>query len=306
MKRWLIPYLFLIPFFLDFAIFSIYTLGFGIYMSFTDFNLATTGPIANAKIIGLANYIKAVTDDPVFLKSIKNAFIYVLYEPICNVIGLMLALVLNSAVKGRSVFRTIFFIPVVTSTVAIAYVWGWLYDYTYGPLNYFLRSLGVPGQYWLSHLDVIPGTPPGTPIFPIALLSIMVMSTWQYFGLNVVIYLAALQSIPNELHEAARMSGANAWNSFRHVTVPLMKPAILFCALTATAGSLQVFTEVYMLTRGGPVDHTMVPVLWMQTQAFEFNRFGYGAALAYTFFLIILAVSLIEMRILRRGGMVYY
>jgi len=300
MKRSLVPYIFLIPFFLDLAIFSFYTLGFGIYMSFTDFNFATTGPITNAKFIGLANYIRAITDDPTFLNAIKNAFIYVLYEPVAITSGLIMAIVLNTAIKGRSVFRTIFFIPVVTSTVAISYVWTWLYDYTYGPLNYFLRTLGLPGQYWLTYpFDIFPGV-----VLPI--VSVMIMSIWQYFGLNVVIFLAALQSIPNELHEAARMSGANAWSSFRHVTVPLVKPALLFCVLTATAGSLQVFTEVFMLTRGGPVDLTMVPVLWMQTQAFEFNRFAYGASLAYTFFLIILAIALIEMRILRRGGMVYY
>jgi len=134
----------------------------------------------------------------------------------------------------------------------------------------------------------------------------MIMSIWMWIGLNCVIFLAALQSIPQEYHEAARVSGANAWNRFRHVTVPLVKPAILFVTIMATVGSLQVFTEIYMTTRGGPVNITMVPVLWMYLQATFFSRFGYGAALAYVFFLIILVISLIEIRILRRGGLFYY
>jgi len=297
MKRSLIPYIFLIPFFLNLAIFSAFPLGFGLYMSFTDWNPFM--PMNEVRFIGLANYVKALTGDPLFLMSIKNAFVYVLYEPICILIGFFFALVLNSAIKGRSVFRTIFFIPVITSTVAIAIVWGWLYDLDRGPFNYFLRLLGLPPQRWLSHIQVLPGV-------PMALLSIMLMSIWQWIGLNVIIFLAALQSIPKEYLEAASVSGANAWNRFKHVTLPLVRPAVLFCAITATAGSLQVFTEVYMMTHGGPVQSTYVPVLVMYEQAFDFKRFGYGAALAYTFFLIILAVSLIEIRILRRGGMWYY
>ena len=297
MKRSRIPYIFLIPFFLNFAIFSVFTLGFGFYMSFTNWN--PLHPIHKAKWIGLANYVEALTDDPVFLLALKNAFIYVLYEPICILIGFFFALVLNTAIKGRSVFRTIFFIPVITSTVAISMVWLWLYDYRRGPFNHILKLLGLPFQHWLSHIEVFPGVPQ-------ALTSIMLMSIWQWIGLNVIIFLAALQSIPKEYHEAARVSGANIWNRFRHITVPLVKPAILFCAITATAGSLQVFTEIFMMTRGGPVQSTQVPVLWMYTQAFSFQRFGYGAALSYIFFAIIIAISLIEIRILRRGGMFYY
>ena len=289
MKRSRIPYIFLIPFFLSFAIFWAFPLAFAAYMSFTNYNPLI--PINEVQFVGLQNYIDA-TQDEVFLLALKNTFIYVLYEPICISIGLILALVLNTAIKGRSVFRTIFFIPVITSTVAIAYVWSWLYDYRLGPLNYILRLLGLQPQSWLSYGQ--------------ALYSIMLMSTWQWIGLNVIIFLAALQSIPKEYHEAARISGANAWNCFRHVTVPLLKPTILFCAVTATAGSLQVFTEVYMLTRGGPVYSTTVAVLWMYRQAFEFLQFGYGSALAFILFLIILAIALIEVRLMRRGGMAYY
>jgi len=297
MKRSYVPYIFLIPFFINLAVFSLFTLGFGVYMSFTNWDPWT--PIGAARFIGLTNYIRAFTEDPVFLMALKNAFIYVLYEPFAIFIGFFFALILNTAIKGRSVFRTIFFLPVITSTVAISFVWNWLYDYQYGPFNEVLRALGLPPQHWLSQIEILPGV-------PIALTSIMLMSIWQWIGLNVIIFLAALQSIPKEYHEAARVSGANAWNRFRHVTIPLVRPALLFCAITATAGSLQVFTEVYMLTRGGPGTVTQVPVVWMTIQAITFNEFGYGAALAYTFFLIILAVSLIEIRILRRGGMFYY
>lgn len=289
MKRSRVPYIFLIPFFLSFAIFWFFPLGFATYMSFTNWNPLI--PINEVKFIGLQNYITA-TQDEVFLLALKNTFIYVLYEPVCILIGLLLALVLNTKIKGRSVFRTIFFIPVITSTVAISFVWSWLYDYQRGPLNYLLSLLGLPRQPWLAYGR--------------ALYGIMLMSTWQWVGLNVIIFLAALQSIPKEYHEAARISGANAWNCFRHVTIPLLKPTLLFCAVTATAGSLQVFTEVYMLTRGGPVYSTTVAVLWMYRQAFEFLRYGYGAALAIILFLIILVIAIIEVRLMRRGGMVYY
>jgi len=298
MKRSLIPYIFLIPFFLHVAVLSIFPLGFGVYMSFTDY--VPPRAFSEAHFIGLQNYVKALTQDELFIVSIKNAFIYVLYEPICILIGFFFALVLNTAIKGRSIFRTIFFIPVITSTVAISFVWLWLYNYQFGPINIFLKSLGLRPLNWMGYEFIIPG------FFPLPLLAIMLMSTWQYIGLNVIIFLAGLQSIPKEYHEAARISGAGTWHSFRHITAPLLKPTILFCAITATAGSLQVFTEVYMITRGGPTQITYVPVLMIYDHIMRYQNFGYGAALSYIFFLIILAVSLIEIRILRRGGMVYY
>jgi multiple sugar transport system permease protein len=297
MKRSLIPYIFLIPFFIHLVILSLFPLGFGMFMSFT--NYYALRPISEAKFIGLANYQEAL-NDPVFLGAIKNAFVYVLYEPVTILIGFFFALVLNTAVKGRAVFRTIFFLPVITSVVAIAFVWSWLYDVNYGPINIFLRSLGLAPVNWLANPHPIGG------IVPIPLLSIMIMSIWQYIGLNTVIFLAGLQSIPKELHEAARTSGAGVWHSFRHITAPLLKPTILFCAITATAGSLQVFTEVYTMTAGGPARTTYVPVLMIFDQVSQYQQFGYGAALSYIFFLIILAVSLLEIRILRRGGMIYY
>lgn len=300
MKRSLVPYLFLIPFFIHLAVLSLFPLGFGMYMSFTNFNALM--PISSAKFIGLSNYVEALTNDPRFVNSIKNAFVYTLFQPITVLLGFLFALVLNSAVKGRSIFRTIFFLPVITSTVAIGFVWQWLYDRNHGPFNYFLKALGLPPQNWLSNpYNIIPGIPIVLP-----LLSIILMSIWQWMGLNVVIFLAGLQSIPKELHEAARISGAGAWHSFRHITVPLLKPTLLFVAITATAGSLQVFTEVVILTGGGPAEATYVPVLVIFNAINRFGQFGYGAALSYIFFLIILAFSLIEIRILRRGGMVYY
>jgi len=307
MKRSIIPYLFLIPFFLHLAVLSLFPLGFGIYMSFTNFNAIM--PISSAKFIGLDNYIKALTHDTRFLNSIKNAFVYTLFQPITVLLGFFFALVLNSAVKGRSIFRTIFFLPVITSTVAISFVWGWLYNVDNGPLNYFMKLLGLPPQNWLTNpYPIINPSIPGILSIPIVLplISIIVMSIWQWMGLNVIIFLAGLQSIPKELHEAARISGAGAWHSFRHITVPLLKPTLLFIAITATAGSLQVFTEVYMLTQGGPVETTYVPVLVIFNQIGRYGEFGYGAALSYIFFLIILSVSLVEMRILRRGGLTYY
>lgn len=299
MKRSRIPYLLLIPFFLDLVIFSFFTLGFGVYISFTDWRSYL--PLSGAKFVGLANYVQAITGDPVFLLAIKNAFVYVLYEPITILIGFFLALLLNSAVRGRSIFRTIFFVPVITSTVAISFVWGWLYNFNSGPINSILTYLHLPPQYWLgTDVQAIPG------VLPMTIASVMIMSIWQWIGLNVIVFLAGLQSIPKEYHEAARISGAGIWGSFRHVTVPLLKPTLLFVILTATAGSLQVFTEVFMLSRASPGNITMVPVQWMYKNAFSDGMMGYGAAMSWTFFLIVLAVALVEIWILRRGGIAYY
>jgi len=286
-KRSRVPYIFLIPFFLSFSIFWAFPLGFAFYISFTNWQFRP--PLFGGQFVGLENYARAFSDKD-WILALQHSFIYVLYEPICITIGLILALVLNSAIKGRSVFRTAFFLPVVTSTVAIGYVWTWLYDYERGPFNIILRFFGLPAQTWLSYYN--------------ALYAVMLMSIWQWMGLNAIIFLAALQSIPNEYNEAARMSGANAWNTFRHVTVPLLKPSILFCMVTATAGSLQVFTEVYVLTR--ETLSTMVAVYYIYRQAFAYLNFGYGAALAIILFLIISVIVIIEFRLMRRGGMVYY
>jgi len=286
-RRSRVPYLFLIPFFLSFSIFWAFPLVFSFYISFTNWRFRP--PLFGGQLVGLQNYVQAF-NDKYWLEALQHTFTYVLYEPICIFIGLILALVLNTAIKGRSVLRTVFFLPVITSTVAIAYVWTWLYNYERGPLNAILRLFGLPPQTWLAPQN--------------ALYSVMLMSTWQWMGLNAIIFLAALQSIPNEYHEAARMSGANAWNTFRHITVPLLKPTILFCAVTATAGSLQVFTEVYTLTREIPT--TTVAVQYIYRQAFAYLNFGYGAALAVILFLIILVIAIVEFRFLRRGGMVYY
>lgn len=291
MNRSRVPYIMLIPFFLVVAVFGIFPIAFSVFMSFTNWNPLT--PIDKVEIIGLDNFVKALTQDEVFLLALKNTFIYVLYEPVTILIGFALALVLNSAMRGRSVVRTILFIPVITSTVALSFVWSWMYDYKYGIVNYLISAVGLPRQPFLSS--------PAQ-----ALYSVMIMSIWQWIGLNVIIFLAALQSIPKEYHEAARCSGANAVNCFRHVTVPLIKPTLLFVAITATAGSLQVFTEIYMMTRGGPARSTMVSVLWMYQRAFKFGEYGYGAAMAFILFVIIFAIALIEMRLLRRGGMAYY
>lgn len=289
MKRSYIPYIFLIPFFMHFAIFWVYRLGFALSLSFTNWD-----PLSpHVEFVGLQNYVNALSDE-IFISSIKNALIYVLFEPICNAIGFALAIILNSAIKGRSVFRTIFFFPVISSTVAITWVWSQMYEYRSGLFNYALGLIGFPRQPFLNSSAQ-------------ALYCIMLMSIWQWAGLNVVIYLAGLQSIPKELHEAARISGANAWNCFRHITIPLMKPTILFCAVTATAGSLQVFTEFYMLINpvGIVAIRNMVPLVFMYNQ-FRLGYYAYASAMSFIFFLVIFAFVLMEIRLLYRGGMVYY
>lgn len=284
-------YYFLAPSLVYFAIFWVFKLFFTGYISFTDYN--PLKGFGEAEFVGLSNYIAALKDQA-FLIGLKNAFIYVLYEPICVLIGLFLALVLVSPmVKGKPLFRTIIFIPVITSVVAISFTWSWLYAYKRGLFNWTLTSLGFVRQPFLSSTSQ-------------ALYCVMLMSIWQYIGLNLVIFMAGLQSIPNEYHEAAHVFGANSWDRFKRITAPLLKPVFFFVTVTAIVGSLQVFTEVYMLTRGGPGTSTMVPVLWMYKNSFRFFKFGYGTALSVIFFLIIMGLTFVVFKIFRKGGVEYY
>lgn len=285
------PYYFLAPTLAYFAVFWVFKIFFVGYLSFTNYN--PLEGFGEAEFVGLSNYTTALKDGA-FLIGLKNAFIYVLYEPICIAIALFLALLLVSPiVKGKPFFRTIIFIPVITSVVAISFTWSWMYAYQRGLFNWVLAGLDFAKQPFLDSVSQ-------------ALYCVMLMSIWQYIGLNLVIFMAGLQSIPKEYHEAAYVFGASPWSKFKRVTAPLLKPVFFFVTVTAMVGSLQVFTEVYMLTRGGPGIATMVPVLWMYKNAFRFFRFGYGAALSVIFFLIIMGLTLVVFKIFRRGGVEYY
>jgi multiple sugar transport system permease protein len=241
--------------------------------------------------VGFANY-RALHKDPVFKDAVRHTLIYTaLFVPISVGGALAVAVALNRRIRGIRFYRLAFFIPVVTSTVATGIVFLWLLDPTYGLINWILHGLGLPQQQFLQDPNQ-------------ALYCVVAMTVWSWLGFNVIIYLAALQGIPRDLLEAAEIDGASKWSSFRTVTVPLLGPATLFLVIWSTINALQLFDEIYVTTRGGPLRSTTVIVFYLYQQAFQFFNGGYGAAIAYVLFLGILVVTVAQLWLGNRR--VYY
>ena len=238
-----------------------------------------------AKFVGLNNYIKLLTDDKIFTKSLVNTTLFVLMGmSIGPTLGLLTALMLNQKVRFRSLFRTAYYLPVMTSLVVVSTIWVMLYN-QHGLFNTILENLGLHKIGWLSDPDV-------------ALISIAIASIWQGFGFETVIFLAALQSIPRELYEAAMMDGAGGWAQFRYITLPALKPVILFVYIIGIIGSYQVFDQVFVMTSGGPVYSTSTIVYYLYDK-FRDLRLGYASAIAYILFAILVIFSYLQMRLSR-------
>jgi multiple sugar transport system permease protein len=256
-------------------------------LSFTDFDLYAIGDFANARFVGLANY-SALIHNPVFWLALKNTFYFALVAgPLTVLVSLGAALLVNAPLtRFRGVFRSIYFTPFVTTLVAVAIVWRYLYHPQYGLLNHVLGWFGIDPINWL-----------GDPHW--AMPAIILLAVWKNFGYNILILIAGLQSIPEELYEAARLDGAGAVRRFRHVTLPMLGPTMLFVAVITMIGFFQVFTEPYVMTGGGPLKATETVVLLMYEEGFRWWRMGVAAAYAFTLFLIILAGTLIQSRLQR-------
>jgi multiple sugar transport system permease protein len=241
--------------------------------------------------IGLANY-HALASDPLFRQSVVHSLVYTaLFVPLSVAGGLLTAVVLNRRVRGIFLYRTAVFVPVVLSTIATAIMFLWLLDPDFGLVNFLLSKVGL-GPY--GFFDSTSG----------ALYSIVGMTVWGWIGFDVIVYLAALQGIPATLIEAAEIDGARAWSKFRHVTVPLLGPATLFLVVWSTINALQLFDEVFFLTRGGPGTATYVVVYYLYSLAFEQGIAGYAAAIAYVLLIAIMSLTLIQLWAGRRW--VYY
>jgi multiple sugar transport system permease protein len=250
-----------------------------------------TSLLSSPEWIGLENY-RALTKDPLFKTSVVHALVYTsLFVPLSVGGGLFAAIALNRRVFGIRFFRMAVFVPVVASTIATAIMFLWLFDPTWGLANWFLGKLGLgPFGFFTS--------PNG------ALYSIVVMTVWGWIGFNAIIYLAALQGIPQELLEAAAIDGARPWSVFRNVTLPLLGPATLFLVVFTSINAIQLFDEVYFLTKGGPGTATYVPVLYLYKLAFEQGIAGYAAAIAYVLLIAILILTVIQLWVGKR--VVYY
>jgi multiple sugar transport system permease protein len=256
------------------------------YFSLTRWDL-----LSAPEFVGLRNYEKAFTRDPLFWQALKVTAIYTLfYVPLDLAGGLGLALLVNQKVRGISAFRTIFYLPSVLAGVAYVVLWMWIFNPEAGLINSLLRLVGVQGPRWLAD--------PAT-----ALPALLIMSLWG-MGRSMIIFLAGLQDIPEPLYEAASMDGAGKWAKFRRITLPLLTPAIFFNVVLSIISTFQTFTSAFVATDGGPLNATLFYVLYLYRQAFQFFNMGYASALAWVLFLIIFGFTLLIVRSSSRWG--YY
>jgi multiple sugar transport system permease protein len=257
-------------------------------LSFTDFDIYSLGNFAYARFIGLKNYLQLV-QDPVFWKALKNTLYFLLLGgPLSIAVSLAAALMLQSKlVRFKGIFRTAYFAPVVTTLVAVAVVWRFVYHPRFGILNYVLSWFGISPVDWL-----------GDPNW--AMPAIILMAVWKNFGYNMIIFVAGLQNIPDELYEAASIDGAGKMQQFVRITIPMLAPTTLFISVITMIGYFQLFAEPYVMTQGGPLNSTLSVVLLMYQQGFRWWNMGYSAALAFVLFAFILAGSAIQSLLQRR------
>lgn len=259
-------------------------------LSLTDFDIYSLADPSNARFVGLGNFARLLRD-PVFWKALSNTTLFVLVcGPLTLLVALAAALLVNSKLtRLKGLFRTAYFAPVVTTLVAVATVWRYLYHPRFGLLNRFLETLGFAPIDWL-----------GDPRW--ALASIILLSIWKNFGYDVIVLVAGLNGIPESLHEAARLDGAGFWAQLRHVTLPMLMPSLFFCGVITTIGYFQIFSEPYVMTNGGgPVNATLTMVLLMYKQGFRWWSMGYASTVAFVLCAVILAVSALFSRLQRRS-----
>lgn len=259
-------------------------------LSFTDFDIYSVGDFRSTRFIGLDNYRDLLTA-PLFWTATKNTLYFVVIGgPLSAAVSLAAALLVNARlVRFRPFFRSAFFAPWVTTLVAMALVWRYIYHPQYGLLNAALGVVGIGPIDWL-----------GTTTW--AMPSLILLSVWKNFGYNMLVFLAGLQSIPEELYEAAALDGAGAWRRFRHVTLPMLGPTFVFVGVVTMIASFQVFSEPYVMTQGGPLKSTLTLVLFMYEQGFRWWRLGYSAAIAVVLFGLTLVGTLVQLRMQARAA----
>ena len=287
--RWHPAYAFVAPALGLLAVFFLLPTVAALVLSFTDFDVYAVADSSRLRLVGLDNYVRLLHDAR-FWTALRNTVWFVLVAgPASIAVSLAAALLVDAkVVRGRAIFRTILFLPVVTTLVAVAVVWRYLYHPRYGLLNQLLGAVGIAPVDWL-----------GDPAW--ALPALALLAVWKNFGFNMLIFLAGLQAIPERLSEAARLDGANRWQELWHVTVPMLAPTFVFVGVITTIGYLQLFAEPYVMTQGGPANSTLSVVLLMYEEGFRWWNLGYGAAVAFVLFALILTVSLVQLWLQRRA-----
>ena len=280
----LAAFLFLLPNIAGFLVFSFGPVIAAAWISLLDWNLLNP-----PQWVGIANYARLLTDGE-FWSSLRATVVYTLgIVPLSIIPALILAVLLNQPIRGRTIYRAIFFLPVVSSLIAVSLLWRWLYNPSFGLLNYLLNGLfgmlglSITAPEWLQSRTW-------------AMPAIILMSTWKNMGYNMVLYLAGLQGIPRSLYEAAELDGAGRWQRFRHITIPLLTPSTFFVIIITLIGSFQVFDQAYIMTAGGPARSTVTTVYFIYANAFERYQMGYASAVAWVLFLIIMTFTIIQWR----------
>jgi multiple sugar transport system permease protein len=267
--------LFAAPAIVGFLLFVAYPILASVYYSFTSYSILQPG-----RWVGLENYRELLTDDPVFYTTLFNtAYMAVFTIPLSIIIAMGLAMLLNLKIRGLSIYRTIFYLPTIVPFVASSLLWLWIFNPQYGLINTALWYVGIQGPGWL-----------GDPVW--AKPALVIMLLWGV-GNWMIIYLAGLQDVPQELYEAAEIDGARWWDKTRHLTIPFMSPYILYSLILMLIGIFQYFTQPQVMTQGGPVDSTRVYALYLYDNAFRFFRMGYASAMAWLLFLLVVVLTVI-------------
>jgi multiple sugar transport system permease protein len=273
-----VGYLMVLPYLLHVAVFLGYPLAFAFVLIFHRWNIYTP-----MKWVGLGN-IKLLLTDPLIWRALVNTLYFLLIHiPLQLVLALGLAQLLNQKVRGRAFFRASYFMPVVVSGVVVTILWQQMYATETGLINLLLQVVGLPKIGWLTDRRY-------------AMPAIAIMATWKNVGLYVVLFLVGLQAIPAELYEAAELDGANAWQKFRRITVPMLNPTIMLVLLLSTIGGFSLFIEPYVMTGGGPANSTLSGILYLYKQAFFFSKMGYATTIGFFWAMIIFAVVLLQRR----------
>ena len=259
---------------------------YSLYLSFTTYDVLNP-PV----VCGVQNYVNMFTDDPLFIKALINTLYYAFGSLLPRlIIAFFFALLLNQKfIKGLGIYRTLYYLPSVSAGVAIAIMWQYIYDAEHGLMNYLLDFIGIQGPAWL-----------GSPNW--AMPALIVMSVWQ-FGMPLIIFLAGLQGIPTHMYESATIDGANSFSKMIYITIPMLSPSIFFNTVMGLIYAFQVFANVYILTDGGPINSTLVYVVYLYRRSFQWLEMGYGSAMAWFFFILVFSLTLMQFRFSR---WVYY
>jgi multiple sugar transport system permease protein len=294
-KRGLFVFLVVAPILAYYIVFLIYPMIGSLVASFFKWNLAVG--VEQRRFIGFGNYMSIFSKDQVARKAIKNTLLFVLYVvPAVTAISLFAGILFDKVIRGlRSVYTVCFFLPIITSLVAVSMIWKWLYHPVYGLINYFMGLTKLPYMTWLQNPKQ-------------ALPAIAIMTIWRYIGYNGVIFLAGLQSIPSMFYEAAYIDGANTWKQFKNITLPLIVPTLLFSMVMSFIGTMTTFTQIFIMTRnpgsgshtgGGPARSTTTIAYYIFETGIKWLEIGQASALAYVLFLIILLFTYLQFRLLR-------